>query len=142
MPPGDILVGTSGYSFPDWVGPFYPPGMKSGDFLHFYSERFRVAHAPRYKSPRERRLIFTHIDEPGYTNDLECYRRNGGYEVMKKAFARKPEELIEALWGSEPPETDGCSRPRRPFAPKNQRRLFRPAGGQVVVVCQLPSPRV
>jgi hypothetical protein len=36
MSPGSILVGTSGYSFPDWVGPFYPPGMKSSDFLAFY----------------------------------------------------------------------------------------------------------
>jgi len=36
----EILVGTSGYSFRDWVGPFYPPGTKAGDFLEFYSERF------------------------------------------------------------------------------------------------------
>jgi uncharacterized protein YecE (DUF72 family) len=35
-----ILVGTSGYSFPDWVGPFYPLGLKRADMLPFYSERF------------------------------------------------------------------------------------------------------
>ena len=23
---GEILVGTSGYSYDDWVGPFYPEG--------------------------------------------------------------------------------------------------------------------
>jgi len=39
---GEIRVGTSGYSFPDWVGPFYPAGTKSGDFLGFYSQRFDV----------------------------------------------------------------------------------------------------
>src|SRR5213076_127952 len=39
---GEILVGTSGYSFKDWVGPFYPAGMKSSDFLAFYAERFPV----------------------------------------------------------------------------------------------------
>ena len=37
-----ILVGTSGYSFADWVGPFYPAGMKSGDFLAYYSQHFEA----------------------------------------------------------------------------------------------------
>lgn len=35
-----ILVGTSGYSFADWVGPFYPKGMRSGDFLVHYARHF------------------------------------------------------------------------------------------------------
>ncbi len=38
--PGRILVGTSGYSFADWVGPFYPPGTKSGDYLSYYATQF------------------------------------------------------------------------------------------------------
>jgi uncharacterized protein YecE (DUF72 family) len=37
-----ILVGTSGYSFADWVGPFYPPGTRSADFLSYYSRHFDV----------------------------------------------------------------------------------------------------
>src|SRR5476649_2655694 len=48
-------------------------------------------------APEQRRLIFRHIDEPGYTNDLACYQKYGGYEVMKRAFARKPEELIDEV---------------------------------------------
>jgi uncharacterized protein YecE (DUF72 family) len=35
-----VWVGTSGYSFRDWVGPFYPPGTRSGDFLHYYAAQF------------------------------------------------------------------------------------------------------
>lgn len=35
-----IEVGTSGYSYPDWIGSFYPDGMKPDDFLGFYSEKF------------------------------------------------------------------------------------------------------
>ena len=35
-----LYVGTSGYSFADWVGPFYPPGTKSTDFLAFYARQF------------------------------------------------------------------------------------------------------
>ena len=40
MEPARILIGTSGYSFPDWVGPFYPPGTRSKDFLTFYAQHF------------------------------------------------------------------------------------------------------
>src|SRR5439155_19379035 len=31
--PRSVLIGTSGYSFADWIGPFYPPGTRAGDFL-------------------------------------------------------------------------------------------------------------
>ena len=41
-------------------------------------------------APEQRRIIFKHIDEPGYTNDLACYQRNGGYEMLKKAVTMKP----------------------------------------------------
>ena len=37
-----VLIGTSGYSFADWVGPFYPPGTRPGDFLAFYARHFPV----------------------------------------------------------------------------------------------------
>ena len=33
-------IGTSGYSFADWVGPFYPPGTKSADYLPYYATQF------------------------------------------------------------------------------------------------------
>jgi uncharacterized protein YecE (DUF72 family) len=36
----EVFVGTSGYSFADWVGPFYPPGTKSADFLKYYAHEF------------------------------------------------------------------------------------------------------
>jgi uncharacterized protein YecE (DUF72 family) len=35
-----ILVGTSGYSFADWVGPFYPPGTRSAQMFDRYVEQF------------------------------------------------------------------------------------------------------
>ena len=37
-----ILIGTSGYSYEDWVGPFYPQGMHKRDFLGFYATEFPV----------------------------------------------------------------------------------------------------
>jgi uncharacterized protein YecE (DUF72 family) len=35
-----ILIGTSGYSFADWVGPFYPRGTRPSDFLAYYARHF------------------------------------------------------------------------------------------------------
>ena len=40
MPAGRFFVGTSGFAFPEWVGPFYPPGTKSAAMLGYYAGRF------------------------------------------------------------------------------------------------------
>ncbi len=39
---------------------------------------------------QEFRLILKDADQPGYTPDMECYLRHGGYEALKKAFAMGP----------------------------------------------------
>ena len=43
--------------------------------------------------PREFKLILKHADEPGYTPDIECYLKHGGYESLKKALAMQPVDL-------------------------------------------------
>jgi len=43
--------------------------------------------------PQEYRLILKHADEPGYTPDIGCYLRHGGYEALKKALALPPKNL-------------------------------------------------
>jgi uncharacterized protein YecE (DUF72 family) len=35
-----VRVGTSGYSYKPWKGPFYPPDLPGGRMLRFYGERF------------------------------------------------------------------------------------------------------
>ncbi len=35
-----ILVGTSGYSYKDWSGIFYPEKLKANEYLSFYSTQF------------------------------------------------------------------------------------------------------
>ena len=37
-----ILVGTSGWSFPDWIGRFYPLGLPRADMLGYYADQFPV----------------------------------------------------------------------------------------------------
>lgn len=40
---GRIRIGTSGWSYQHWVGPFYPEGTRSRDFLRLYAEHFDTA---------------------------------------------------------------------------------------------------
>ncbi len=35
-----VWIGTSGWSYDDWVGSFYPPGSASRDYLSLYATRF------------------------------------------------------------------------------------------------------
>ena len=49
------------------------------------------------KTPKERRIILKHADDPKYSNRIECYERKGGYKMLRKAFALKPEEIGEEV---------------------------------------------
>jgi uncharacterized protein YecE (DUF72 family) len=35
-----LHIGTCGFSYRDWIGPFYPKGIRSLDMLPYYAERF------------------------------------------------------------------------------------------------------
>lgn len=37
-----LHVGTSGYSYKEWKGAFYPEGLSERKFLHYYGEHFRA----------------------------------------------------------------------------------------------------
>lgn len=37
---GNVRIGTSGWVYKDWRGPFYPPTLKAADRLAHYAERF------------------------------------------------------------------------------------------------------
>jgi uncharacterized protein YecE (DUF72 family) len=51
--PHPILVGCSAWTYDDWVGPFYPAGMKPAEFLPYYADRFPIVEADNtfYRSP-------------------------------------------------------------------------------------------
>jgi len=51
-----FLIGTSGYSFQDWKGTFYPEKIQNRDMLAFYAQHFRVAeiNATYYRVPPPR----------------------------------------------------------------------------------------
>ena len=37
-----ILIGTQGWNYAAWVGPFYPPGTRASEFLPAYARAFRA----------------------------------------------------------------------------------------------------
>ena len=43
---------------------------------------------------QERRLILANIDRDGYTNDIDCYLRNDGYKMLKKALGMKGPDIV------------------------------------------------
>lgn len=48
-----ILIGCSGWSYPDWEGVFYPPGLHSSETLSYYADRFPIVEVDStfYRSP-------------------------------------------------------------------------------------------
>jgi NADH-quinone oxidoreductase subunit F len=44
---------------------------------------------------QEYKLILKYADEPGYSRDIECYLRHGGYNALKKALAIQPKDLAD-----------------------------------------------
>jgi uncharacterized protein YecE (DUF72 family) len=55
---GAIHIGTSGWHYRHWVGPFYPPGLPSRQYLSFYKEHFSAAeiNGSFYRMPSDKTL--------------------------------------------------------------------------------------
>jgi len=70
-----ILIGTSGYSFPDWVGPFYPPATARGKMLEHY-----VLHFPAV----EVNATYYRIPPPSTLHAMER-KTPAGFEFVVKA---------------------------------------------------------
>jgi uncharacterized protein YecE (DUF72 family) len=72
-----ILVGTSGYVFPDWVGRFYPPGTKTEQMLPIYARFFPTVEINMsfYRMPEAR--LFERMSErtpPSFQFMIKAYR--------------------------------------------------------------------
>jgi uncharacterized protein YecE (DUF72 family) len=52
----ELRVGTSGWVYKDWKGPFYPEGLKAADVLSWYAGRFDTTeiNASFYRLPTEK----------------------------------------------------------------------------------------
>ena len=47
---GRVLIGTQGWNYTAWVGPFYPPGTRPTEFLSLYARAFGTV--SRHGNPR------------------------------------------------------------------------------------------
>jgi NADH-quinone oxidoreductase subunit F len=54
----------------------------------------------RTPHPRERRIVFKNIDREGWTPDIDCYLKDGGYEELKKALKMQPQEIVSEVKAS------------------------------------------
>ena len=66
-PKTPLLIGTSGYDYPEWKGVFYPNDLKRKDFLSYYASQFNALELNNtfYNMPTAERL-------------LSFYERSGG----------------------------------------------------------------
>jgi uncharacterized protein YecE (DUF72 family) len=55
----DYYIGTMGFSYRDWAGPFYPRGLSASDYLSYYGRMFNAVEIDStfYGTPRRDALI-------------------------------------------------------------------------------------
>jgi uncharacterized protein YecE (DUF72 family) len=74
----NILVGTSGWSYKEWKGSFYPPKLPAEDMLRYYAERFPTVEVNNsfYRIPSERVLAgWAGQVPPGFRFVMKASRR-------------------------------------------------------------------
>ena len=66
----DLLIGTSGYDYPEWKGVFYPEDLKRKDFLIFYATLFNALELNNtfYYMPTAERLLSFYERSEGRLN--------------------------------------------------------------------------
>ena len=92
-----ILIGTSGYNYPEWKGSFYPADLPVSQMLSYYAERFSTVEINYsfYRMPSERVLAGWAENTPeAFSFTLKAPRR-----ITHKARLRDCEELLELFGG-------------------------------------------
>lgn len=101
-----VAAGTSGFSYPAWRGPFYPPGLPPARMLGWYAARLPAveANATFYRLPRPELLAAWRAQvPPGFLFALKAPRglthvkRLRGGEGLLAALLRAAAELGPAL---------------------------------------------
>ena len=83
----NILIGTSGYDYPEWKGVFYPENLKRADFLAYYATQFNALELNNtfYNMPIPERL-------------LSFYERSSGRLQLSIKANRLLTHEISSLW--------------------------------------------
>jgi NADH-quinone oxidoreductase subunit F len=59
-----------------------------------------MATPQRSPHPREKRIIFKNIDREGWTPDIDCYEKDGGYQDLRAALKMAPERIVSEVKAS------------------------------------------
>ena len=84
----EVLVGTSGWSYPHWRGPFYPPEVRPDGFLAYYAGRFDTVevNSSFYRLPAETTVRrWRDLAPPGFTYAVKATRFITHYRRLKDA---------------------------------------------------------
>ena len=87
-----IHIGTSGWHYEHWKGPFYPEGLSKQAFLDYYADQFHTVEINNsfYRLPSERALIrWRDAVPPGFVFAVKASRY---ITHMKKL--KDPEEPV------------------------------------------------
>ena len=101
-----LLAGTSGYSYKEWLGHFYPERLPASEMLRFYAERFSTVEINNtfYRMPAETMLKqWTEQVPEQFTFTLKAPRRITHDKRLREAesnvgeFLRRAEALGDKL---------------------------------------------
>jgi uncharacterized protein YecE (DUF72 family) len=87
-----ILIGTQGWNYAAWVGPFYPPGTRASDFLPTYARAFRAVEVDStfYAVPDARAVrAWRERTPPDFTFALKMPK-----EITHERRLRKADDLV------------------------------------------------
>jgi uncharacterized protein YecE (DUF72 family) len=90
---GAVLIGTSGYSYEDWHGRFYPERLRQSEFLAFYAREFDVCE-----------INYTYYRPPD-ARTLEAMRRKSGGRM--EFVIKAPAALTHERKGDEAQAAEG-----------------------------------
>jgi uncharacterized protein YecE (DUF72 family) len=91
-----ITIGTSGWVYPHWKGPFYPPGLKEKEWFTYYSARFPTVEINNsfYRLPAEQTFRNWRAQTPpGF-----CYAVKASRYITHLKRLKDPKEPVELFW--------------------------------------------
>ncbi|MBE0465978.1 MAG: DUF72 domain-containing protein [Candidatus Desulforudis sp.] len=98
-----ILIGTSGFSYKDWVGPVYPPGTRPANMLARYAAEFSFTELnfTYYRMPNRHQLHQMQAKTPpGFlfavkANDQMTHKREAATPAVFAAYREALQPLAE-----------------------------------------------
>jgi uncharacterized protein YecE (DUF72 family) len=96
-----VLVGTSGYSYKEWKGSFYPKDLPAADFLRYYAERLATVEINNtfYRMPTEKLVEgWAKAAPESFLFALKAPQRIT--HIAKLQNAREPTEIFARVAGT------------------------------------------